>query len=124
MTTNPDGSVELIVEWDRLDDPAGLAADLRQAGVPTEVRTGLPERFCPGVDARGYTSEALNRLGPEGKPVSTDGYTMQPELFPDGSILVISTYADTQTQVFYTMMYLAPAASTSCTLTGTLGECA
>ncbi|WJK41094.1 hypothetical protein O7608_01130 [Solwaraspora sp. WMMA2056] len=121
VTANPDGSVELIVEWDRLDDPAGLAADLRQAGVPTELRTGLPERFCPGA-GRDYTSEALNKLGPEGEPVSTDGYVMQPELFPDGSVLVISTHADPQTQFFYTMMYLAPAGSTSCTLSGTLGS--
>ncbi|MFY1634593.1 hypothetical protein ACN27F_15170 [Solwaraspora sp. WMMB335] len=47
---------------------------------------------------------------------------MQPELFPEGSVLVISTYADTQTQFFYTMMYLAPADSTSCALSGTLGR--
>ncbi|MFY1696387.1 hypothetical protein [Solwaraspora sp. WMMA2101] len=122
VTANPDGSVGLMVDWDRLNDPAGLAADLRQAGVPTELRTGLPERFCPGVDARGYTSEALNKLGPEGEPVSTDGYAMQPELFPEGSVLVISTHADTETQFFYTTMYLAPADATSCTLSGTLGR--
>lgn len=121
VTTNPDGSVELIVEWDRLDDPAALAADLRQAGVPTELRSGLPQRFCPGA-AGSYTSEALNQLGPLGEPVSTDGYAMQPELFPDGSVLVISAHADTQTQFSYTMMYLAPAGSTSCTLSGMLGR--
>ncbi|MFV2020545.1 hypothetical protein [Micromonospora sp. LOL_023] len=124
VTTNPDGSVELIVEWDRLNDPAGLAADLRQAGVPTELRyaeQARPVPFCDPAETE-RTGEGVNQMSPNGQPVSTDGYVIRPALFPDDSILAISHYSDTATQMTYTMFYLAPTDGTSCALSGVLGS--
>ncbi|ROO62715.1 hypothetical protein EDC02_4703 [Micromonospora sp. Llam0] len=124
VTTNSDGSVELIVEWDRLNDPAGLAADLRRAGVPTELRTRRPGRPVPFCDPAGTerTGEGLNNMSPSGEPISTDGYVMRPALFPDNSVLVISHYFDPATHTTYTVFYLAPTDGRSCALSGLLGS--
>ncbi|KXK59617.1 hypothetical protein AWW66_23170 [Micromonospora rosaria] len=39
------GAGGLTVQWDQTSDVAGLTTKLRNAGVPTEVRTGLSARF-------------------------------------------------------------------------------
>ncbi|WFE26333.1 hypothetical protein O7623_23795 [Solwaraspora sp. WMMD791] len=124
VTANPDGSVELIVEWDRLDDPGGIAADLRQAGVPTEVHYDMPARPVPFCDPSetDKTGEGLNNMSPSGEPISTDGYVMRPALFPENSVLTISHYSDPATQTTYTMFYLAPTGGTYCALSGVLGS--
>ncbi|MFE0590072.1 hypothetical protein [Micromonospora echinospora] len=122
VTAKPDGSVELTVRWEQLEDAGALAAKLRQAGVPTEVGSGPPTRYCAGPAERDRTSNALNKLTPHGEPASLDGYLMRPQLFPEGSSLVISTYSDRATQVAYTLLYLAPTGSTSCTISGSLGS--
>lgn len=123
VTTNPDGSVELTVEWERLDDPAGLAADLRQAGVPTELRYATdaqPVPVCLDSAGRQRTDAALtSRSRSEGTAI-VDGYRIRPDLFPDGSVMIISTFADSARQVTYAMLYLAPVDDTSCTYLGSL----
>jgi hypothetical protein len=122
VTAKPDGSVELTVRWEQLGNVGGLAAKLRGAGVPTEVTSGPPARFCAPSADRDRNGDAMNKLAPNGEPVSHDGYLMRPTLFPDGSVLVISTYFDPATSVMYTLLYLAPAGSTFCALNGPLGS--
>ncbi|WBC13794.1 hypothetical protein O7600_22105 [Micromonospora sp. WMMA1998] len=122
VTAKPDGSVELTVRWEQLRNVGGLATKLRQAGVPTVVTSSRPDRVCAAPADRDRASEALNKQNPNGQPASLDGYVMRPKLFPEGSTLVISTFSDTATQLTYTMFYLAPTGSTSCTLSGTLGS--
>ncbi|MFV2106336.1 hypothetical protein [Micromonospora sp. LOL_015] len=121
VTTNSDGSVELIVEWDRLNDPAGLAADLRQAGVPTELRyarDAQPVAVCLDSAGQQRADAALTSRSRSERTASADGYRIRPDLFPDGSVMVISTFADGATQVTYTTLYIAPADDTSCTYLG------
>lgn len=123
VTTNPDGSVELIVEWRRLDDPAGLAADLRQAGVPTELRyarDAQPVSVCLDPQGEQRTAAALTSRSRSEGTANADGYRIRPDLFPDGSIMVISTFADSATRVTYTMLYLAPVDDISCTYLASL----
>lgn len=122
VTTNSDGSVELLVQWEELDDVAGLAATLREAGVPTEVISSKPERYCATPADRDRASEALNKMNSKGEPASLDGYVMAPRLFPEDSTLVISSFFDKSNQMVWTMFYLAPTGSTSCALSGQLGK--
>ncbi|MFV2088490.1 hypothetical protein [Micromonospora sp. LOL_021] len=121
VTTNSDGSVELIVEWDRLNDPAGLAADLRQAGVPTELRyarDAQPVAVCLDSAGQQRADAALTSRSRGERTARADGYRIRPDLFPDESVMVVSTFSDSATQVTSTMLYLAPADDTSCTYLG------
>ncbi|MFV2126752.1 hypothetical protein O7621_02330 [Solwaraspora sp. WMMD937] len=121
VTANPDGSVGLMVDWDRLNDPAGLAADLRQAGVPTELRyarDAQPVAVCLDSAGQQRADAALTSRSRSERTALADGYRIRPELFPDGSVMVVSTFSDSATQVTYTMLYLAPADDTSCTYLG------
>ncbi|MEU7589507.1 hypothetical protein AB0A95_24815 [Micromonospora sp. NPDC049230] len=122
ITPKPDGAVELTVRWEQLDDVGGLAATLRDAGVPTELRSGVPASFCAPPTDRDRNGQALNQLGPNSEQISFDGYLMRPRLFPEGSTLVISTFSEPATQMTYTMLYLAPVGSPSCALNGPLGN--
>jgi hypothetical protein len=126
VTAKPDGSVELTLRWDQLENVSQLAARLRQAGVPTEVRSSMPARFCNASADRDRTADALNdalnKRASDGEPVSSDGYLMRPKLFPEGSILVIAAFFDPATQVRYKWLYLAPVGSTDCALNYPLGS--
>lgn len=123
LSARPDGSVELTVRWEQLRGDVGrLATELRAAGVPTEVTSGTPTSFCAAPADRDRNGEALSKRAPNSQPASLDGYVMRPSLFPEGSVLVISTFSDRATQVTYTMLYLAPPGRTSCALNSPLGS--
>jgi hypothetical protein len=47
---------------------------------------------------------------------------MRPNLFPEGSTLVIAVFFDPATQVIYKWLYLAPVGSTDCALNYPLGS--
>jgi hypothetical protein len=122
VTPRADGSVQLTVRWAQLDDPDGLAAALRKAGVPTVVATRAPTHYCSTTAERERADAALNKPSPSGGPLfSKEGYLMRPKLFPADSTVVITSYDDSAKQLHYTAMYLAPRDTTSCAISSELG---
>jgi hypothetical protein len=123
VDAQPDGSVKLTVRWNELDDVDRLAATLRRAGIPTEVTSEAPDRYCASPPERDRASYALNEFHPGAEqPASTEGYVMRPKEFPAGSVLVLATFDDTAHKLSVMMFYLAPADDVSCALSGQLGR--
>jgi hypothetical protein len=122
VTTQADGSVSVMVRWEQFNDPAGLAAALRAAGVPAVTTTARPDHACGTPADLDRRLQALSQMESDHLPVSENGYLMRPKLFPAGSTVVIASFDNVAKKVHYTSMYLAPKSDTRCAMTDELGQ--
>ncbi len=118
VSVQADGSVHVTVEWDQLLDPAGLAAALRKAGVPTVVRsagrtTRLGYEHC-GTRTEQDQADAAMTATPSSKLI-----VLRPNLFPAHSTMVIASSYLSQAHVV--SMYLTHTDTPWCAISWIAG---
>jgi hypothetical protein len=119
VSVKADGSVHVTIRGDQIQDPVGLAAALRKAGVPTVVRTGAPTSNCGTPGEQKQAQEALL----DDLQYHSTGLVMWPNLFPAHSTIVVTSF-DTADEygpgkLHDVRMYLAHTKTPSCAIGST-----
>lgn len=88
VTATADGSVQVLIRWRQLSDPASLQSALRAARVPAVVLIEAPAGQCPEPDQDGIPIPPTALVdGPAG--AEERQFAIRPESLPAGSTLVL-----------------------------------
>ncbi len=91
ITRHADGSVDVLIHWDEVKDPAALQTQLRAAGIPVVVLVESPTGTCHEPRQEG-TAASFGAIGPIPRgttPQRDPGFVIRPSLLPPGSTIVI-----------------------------------
>lgn len=116
VTKQADGSVEVRVRLDELQDAKGLQAQLRGAGVPAVVLVESPKNTCDEPPQNGTLAGAAATrpvLSWDG-PRPTDVFVIRPDLLPTGSTVVIGLAFPGETDGYYVTWYVTDQKPPTC----------
>jgi hypothetical protein len=91
ITRHADGSVDVLIKWGEVKDPAALQAQLRAAGIPVVVLVESPTGTCHEPPQEGTMAgyAAINTIPRSTAEQRDEGFVIRPSLLPPGSTIVI-----------------------------------
>jgi len=110
VTLRSDGSVNIVIRWSQLRDPAKLQADLDAAGAPVRILTGTAilgqiddsppiPRCAEPYSGVGYSAKAVQWDFPD-QASEVNGIVVSPQYFPEHGTFVIEAYINPGEQTY------------------------